>query len=327
MGFYGMNLKFKKEIIIATNDAGGAEVLAAYVLANQKHFDFICYTSGPAVKIMERNGIVWSKAPEKRRLIAGILRKHRNAKLVLTGTGWMTSIEVDFLVEAKRLGLRTAALIDHFVNYRERFGFPKKDWRENIPDQIWVTDRTAFKMAEKLFPSIRIKQIPNYYLLDIVREYDKLKRKKSEGRSILFLSEPVGRATNTSGVKSAHHVSEFRALRDILSIVGALKRPVPVIIRFHPSEKKGKYDDIIEKYSNTIKITKSANRKIINDIAKAKLVIGMTSMSLIASLACNKKTISYVATDNKGGIVPAKNLINVKTYSELCSSIRTFISQ
>lgn len=322
-----MNLKLKQKILVATNDAGGAEVLAAYVLANQKRFDFICYASGPAVKIMEQNGIVWSRAPEKRRLIAGILRKHQNVKLVLTGTGWMTGIEVGFLAEARILGFPTAALIDHWVNYRERFDFPRKNWQENLPDQIWVTNRTAFKMAKRLFPSIRIKHIPNYYLLNIAREYYMLKRKRAESRSILFLSEPLGKNTGLFNVKTTNRFSEFRALRDTLSIVCALKKSIPVLIRFHPSEKKSKYDGIIERYSAKVKITKSANRKIVDDMAKAKLVIGMTSMSLIVSLACNKKTISYDATAKEPCMLPAKNLIRVKTYSALRSGIRTFVSR
>ncbi len=322
-----MKVKSKETIIVVAHDAGGAEVLAAYVSANQKHFDFICYASGPAARIMELNEIVFHKAPEERKLIVNILKRYSNATLVLTGTGWMTNVEVNFLAAAKGLRLPTAAVIDHWVNYRERFNFPRKNWQRNLPDQIWVTDRTAFKMVKELFPKVRIKQIPNYYLLAIAREYGTLKRRRSDGKNILFLSEPLEKATDTSGVRLAHRFSEFQALEDILSIVSVLKRPVQVIIRFHPSEKKNKYDDIIEKYSSKIKIIQSINRKIIDDLVKAKVVIGMNSMSLIASIACNKKTISYVAKDDDACILPAKNLIEVKTYSTLHSNIKSFVSR
>lgn len=321
-----MNARSKERILVVANDAGGAEVLAAYMLAHRKRFDFICYANGPAKGVMKRNAIVFRTAPKKRELIASILKRYSNAKLVLTGTGWMTDIEVNFLAEARRLCFPTAALIDHWVNYRERFGFPQKDWQKNLPDQIWVSDSTAFEMAKKLFPQkIKIKQIPNFYLLAIAREYRTLKRKMSDGKSLLFLSEPLGGVAGTPPIKPAHRFSEFQALRDVLSVVVTFKKPIPVMIRFHPSEKQNKYDNLIERYSDKIKITKSANREIINDIAQAKLVIGMTSMSLIVSLACDKKTISYVAKGGEEGIVSAKNLVKVKTYSALCSSMRTFI--
>lgn len=320
-----MNAGDKKKILIVAHDAGGAEVLSAYIAENRKKFRFLCFAAGPAATIFTRSGVPFKRAPEDATRIADIFAAQKDIALVLTGTGWMTKVEINFIKEAKRHGLQSAAFIDHWVNYRERFGFPRKGWRKNLPDRIWVADRTALKMAQKLFPQIKIKRIPNYYLLHIAKEYAKLERKKTDGRGILFMSEPLRGNEHISRVRRAHRFSEFQALKDILSVTSTLKKKTTVIIRFHPSEKTDKYDGIIKRYSDRVQLVKSVKKDFVNDMLKAKLVIGMTSMSLIAALACNKKTVSYVPARRGTSMLPARNLIKIRTYPALHKIIKAFV--
>ncbi|KKW21805.1 MAG: hypothetical protein UY62_C0017G0003 [Parcubacteria group bacterium GW2011_GWF2_50_9] len=314
MGFSEMNMKNKKKILVAVNDAGGAELLSAYVSKNKSKFDFVCFGSGPASSIMGRYGIKCQAAPEDRVRIGKIMRQHRDAFLVLTGTGWMTYIERDFIKEAKRNGIKTVSFLDHWVNYRERFGYPKSGWKNNLPEEIWVADETAFKMAKRLFPRITIAKIPNYYLLDIVEEYKRLNA-RSDGSTIVFMSEPI-----ESGKVRC---SEFRILQDLLATISVLKRPLKVIIRFHPSEKADKYDDIIQKYAHAIVISKSTHKNIIDDVVRADFILGMTSMSLIVGLACHKRTVSYMPGAGHACALPHKDLIKIKTPVALRHIIKT----
>jgi len=71
------------------------------------------------------------------------------------------------------------SFIDHWVNYRERFGYPLKNWKNNLPDEIWAGDKYAFLIAKKLFNKILpIKLVKNPYFKEIKNKYYKTKKIK-----------------------------------------------------------------------------------------------------------------------------------------------------
>ena len=61
-------------------------------------------------------------------------------------------------MKAKENNKYTIAVIDHWVNYLERFSFNGS----SFPDEIWVTDEEALKLAKNLF-QIKIIYINNDY--------------------------------------------------------------------------------------------------------------------------------------------------------------------
>lgn len=296
-----MNPEHKiKKIIVVANDAGGGEILAAYIKTNPS-LDFIPYAAGPAARIFEREGIDYKPAAVE--TAKQNLFQHQDVDLVLTGTGWMTPIERLFIIEAKKLGLKTAAFLDHWVNYRERFCYPEPGWQHNLPDEIWVGDAAAEKLAKNYFSGKTIRFIPNPYFTSFARRYQKLLESGEEGKGLLFIGEP------TSYVQIV--------LEQLLDYLVDKQFTNPVILRPHPAEGPDRYDDILDKYSGKLRVSISNNRNIIDEFLISRVVVGMESAALVLALFCAKPTLSFISDPKTFCPLPFADLIKIKTPEEL----------
>lgn len=308
----------KKRILAVCHDAGGAELVSAYVKKNIGRYDFACAAFGPAEKIFKRKKIGKLAAVRKKSPLE-LLHGAKGFSMVLTGTSWGSSIELDFIKEAKLRGVKSAAYLDHWTNYRERFGYPRKNWRENLPDEIWVGDKYALKIAYRNFKKIKIKFSPNLYFKEIKENCEKRVGVKPAG--ILFLSEPVGGSVNCFGDADKKRASEFEILKMLLDFCAGQKIKNRIIIRLHPSEKTGKYDKIISKYAGKLIIGKSNLNNLVDDIARAEIVIGMESMAIVVSLMRGKKTASFLPHKNIRCPLPFPGIIKLKTVKQLADFI------
>lgn len=314
-----MNSKNKKNILVVCNDAGGANLLSAFVKANRDKFNFTCFVSGPAVKIFKDKGIkvkeYFSPSPEAQ------IKIFKNLWLVLTGSSWSVPFEIDFINAAKRQGVPSATFIDHWVNFKERFGFPRKGWRNNLPDQIWVGDRYAYDLAKKSFVGKDIKMKKNWYFEEVVEKYRSLTKNRTlKARKILLISEPFTSPTNYHGDKKHKKQSEISIINSLVDSVGNLGRPI--VIRLHPSEKVQKYAKIINKNEKKLNIRLSVGRDPLADIVEAKYVIGMESAFLVLSALCGKKTFSYIPDLNYKCPLPFKNIIKINDLNKLIRTIK-----
>ena len=120
--------------LIVSHDAGGAYSLASYVLNNPGEYLF--ELEGPAIQIF-KSQILNIRSYEKDDL--------RDVELVLTGTSSESMLEIEFIARARVNGIRTISLLDHWVNYVERF---TREGSVFLPDEIWVTDEIAHKIAK-----------------------------------------------------------------------------------------------------------------------------------------------------------------------------------
>src|SRR4051812_45576002 len=118
-------------ILVFANDAGGAEIVGAYVKHKLKQDTFRAYVGGPAIKIFRRLGIPAKSIPDNREAISRIIVKHKHeATLTLSSApGWMSHREWYALIESKKAGIKTAAYFDSWQNYRECLGYPKAGWK------------------------------------------------------------------------------------------------------------------------------------------------------------------------------------------------------
>jgi len=301
----------KRNILVVCHDAGGAEVVSAYVKKNISEYSFKCVAIGPAEKIFKRKGLsrVMIYKPEANAL----LNKEDYFQMVLCGTsGESSKLESVFIKKAKSTGIKSIAYLDHWINYKERFGYPSKNWQKNIPDELWVADNYALILAKKLFKKTKIKLVKNLYLKEIKREYNKEKRKfKLKPQNILFMSEPLGTARSSNKLSDEHVI-----LENIFNRVSEDNNAHHLVIAYHPKEKKDKYDALIKKYKNKITIQKQSKSRT-KDLVRAKLVIGMKSMALVVALMCGKKVISYLPGKADVCILPFKDIIRIKNISNL----------
>lgn len=296
----------KRKILIVCSSAGSAEILSAYAIDQAEDSDFICLASGTAKKIFIRKGLKDCLISDNGKLIE-LLLKTNSIKMVLAGTGilFSASMEVHYINLMKRHNIKTVAYLDHWTNYRERFGYPQKNWKKNLPNEIWAGDKYAYVKAKNIFSSLPVKLHPNPYFREIKEEFKKAnKNNNRKNKAVLIVSQPF--------INS----SEFILLRKILDYFAKQKNNQKIILRLHPSEKKDKYNDIISKYADKLTITKSGGQNIVSDLRKCSYAIGINSMGLVAAYLCGKKVISLL-TNPKEFKLPFKEIIKIKNVNEM----------
>lgn len=150
---------------------------------------------------------------------------------VLSGTGWQSSLEHDARGLARQAGVRSIALIDYWVNYRDRFRF---DSEELLPDTIWVADPDAFALATAQFPELPIVLRPNLYL----QEQATAAGPCPPDRDVLFVAEPARDGWGAGVPGEFQALDYFITHRDMAGVA----QSVSLRVRPHPSEPVGKYD-------------------------------------------------------------------------------------
>ncbi len=299
----------KKIILTVNHDAGGAEIISSYVRHNLARAQFFCLAQGPAEKIFKRkklDDLLVSKARFE------AMSRGGQVDLVLTGTSSPPStLECDARAMAKKIAIKTAVFLDHWVNYRERFGYPGRNWENYLPDEIWAGDRHAYELAKRFFRKKGVKLVPNNYLKDMVDEYRQIRRKagKNARSTILFISEPV----NRSPYKSV--LTEKDVFKKILAVAGKSKKYKKIIIRLHPAERKDKYDHLLSDRKGKLRIIKS-KKKLVDDLAMSSLVVGIESMALAVAHLCGKKVISILPKRKTQFFLPF-NIIKIDNLNKI----------
>lgn len=310
--------KKKKKIFVVCNAAGGAEIVTSYVKKHEQDYNFICLTTGPAEKIFKRKGLN-KFLVKSRKKPTELLSDIKNLEMVLTGTSWAPSIEYDFILAAKQKKIKTVSYLDHWVNYRERFGYSRKNWENNLPEEIWVGDKYAYDLAKKFFKKLKIKLVPNQYFKEIKEKYKKINinQSKKPAGGFLIISEPSLSSISCIGNKGRVYYNEFDIIKMILDVFVQKEIKEKIIIRYHPSEKRNKYNRILLRYTDKLKISKSGNQDLLEDIAEVKTVIGTESMALVIAFLCWKKAISFMPHKNKKCPLPLNHIKKIKDINEL----------
>ena len=262
-----------KRIGIAANDAGGAEQIS-WLIRNLPH-KIVAYIDGPAKQIFENSGVHFERATQLGELM--------NCDLLITGSGWMSQLEVLAIKEAKIQNVPCITFLDHWVNYIERFGEDKSCH----PQIIAVTNSAALQMAQDKFPDKVVWIFPDFQIESYVEEIQGIKNFPTsvlillEPTSNLNLDFPVNDANIEYLIESAISLKRARGLKSI-------------VIRPHPSQK---FDlsiaKILEKYDEEIEISKSA--MLLEDLKNSEVVLGFNSYGLYISSQCGITSFSYYA--------------------------------
>lgn len=272
------------KILIASHDAGGAEVLSAWVQANPEHqYEFI--VKGPALKIfklkLEKMDCM-SEKPEDS--LEGAIDCSR-FDLVLTSTSWASDLEKKVIQKAREFSVRVAAYLDHWTNYLERF------YLNNLlvlPDEIWVGDLFAEQLAQQVFSGypVILKFVENQYVKKLQLDAQIFKRQKNtfSQKALLYLCEPIGAHLGTGALS----FDEFTLLNQFLSLQSESPEPVVIRVRLHPSEPRDKYKNIIQLFENRLSIYLSSEA-LLDDCLWADEVVGASSMAMMVAHLIGKK--------------------------------------
>lgn len=270
-------MKRNKRVLVAANDAGGAEIIGAYVRTHQDGMRYDVYAGGPAARVFKRLGVPFKKIADDEQKIAAIVRRHADADYALFGTGEMTRIESRAVLAAKDAGVRTIIYLDSWVNYLGRFGFPQPGWKENLPDELWIGDTAGQRLAEEAFPGLRIRLVPNWHFADIAEAF---KKQESAPDEILFFG------TSTEGSPEA--------LEGILEELSRAGERISICVRLHPAEPVTRYDALIERYKRTFRIRKSRTKDLVSDLARARIVAGLETMALALAYKVGIRAVCVV---------------------------------
>ncbi len=248
-----------KPLAVVAHDAGGANQIIALLQAHCDMKGIQAYMEGPAFKL-------WQQAFPANRLSVSIESVLKNAQSVLVGTGWASDLEYSTISKAIDSGLRVIALLDHWVNYKQRF---IREGRTVWPDEFWVVDHYAWRIASQSFPGKKIKKISDYYLKNQLKKIDSPPPDK---HTFLYLLEPI-RHDWGKGVPG-----EFQALDYMVEKLPNMPLPqeISVRLRLHPSEKPDKYLDWTHKQSQ-INVSIDDHITLSGAISNAQWVAGCQS--------------------------------------------------
>ena len=305
--------KLKNNVLAISNDPGGAEALSSYLRHRGKeHSCFRCVAQGFAKKIFISKGLGKYLIDTKKGKEL-ILKGHID--LLLASTGRSSDLSTNFIALAKSHSIKTVTILEHWLGYKERFGYPSRDWRSNLPDEIWVVDKLARKIAEKEFgKAARIKIKPNFYFKDLRAEYSKSSASKDRRYfNVLFLNQPILKKIASKKMKIK--ITEIEKVTKLINFMKTMdcSRPIRFTIRQHPIESRSGFAEVVKGNTDCsnfrVVLSDPSRNSLVEDVKSADVVIGIQSSALtIASLF--KKTIC--CCDEPPLWFPAFNVKHVK---------------
>lgn len=255
-------------ITVVCHDAGGANLILSW-LENWNGESYL-HMEGAAANIF-RN---FSHSIDFSRLNLSL----KKSKALITGTGWGSNLEHEARIMASEMGVYNISVLDHWVNYRERF---IRSGKLQLPDEIWVTDKDAFILASDIFPEIPIFIKPNYYL----RKQLALISSPPKKNHVLYLLEPV-RSKWGGRILGEYQALEY-ALEQLILITG--NNDFKLFLRPHPSESLSKYQKYVDLFPN---IEFDSHGNIASAISNADIVIGVETYGLIIANASGRRVYS-----------------------------------
>jgi len=280
---------------IVSHDAGGAEILSEWLRVKNKKFN-LCL-KGPAIKIFKK------KFNNKNNL--NFYKVLKESKLILTGSSWPSRFEVKAIKYAIKKNIKVITFLDHWINYKLRFYLNKK---LIFPNEIWVGDKFAFNLAKKEIPNTKIFLKKNIYIENKIKNLKKIQKKFKE-ENILYLCSPIIKNNFYKKNNALFKYNERKLLLYFLKNIKSLKiKYKKIIVRPHPSENIKKYHWLKRKHDKNIKISK--NKKLEEDIASSKVVLGFNSNAMVISSIVGKKVFNVSPLGKKANILPFKKILN-----------------
>lgn len=287
------------KIAVVSHDAGSSELMCAFIQEYRTKADWHIFakTSSPMAEICKRHNFSYAPMEDAVEQLGKV-----RPDLLLFGTGWQDKCEQPYVHFCKEYAIPTIAFLDHWSNYRERFGFPDNGWKENLGDYTAVHDERAYSLALSMDLPNPLK-LPNHYLIRLIEEA--VQRQAEAGKTLLFLSEPTDAvAQKTYGDPLYWGFTQYTALEDILEHFEDFQCE-DLIIRLHPSEKSSNYDAILERYSNiSVQIHDIHSVDLMDELLYAKAIIGFDTMALYIAALLGKSVISYLPTKKREFLLP-----------------------
>jgi len=223
------------------------------------------------------------------------------ASFVFTGTSHpdsSRSFELHAIAEAERLGLPTAAFVDHWVNFRLRF---ESDRGLILPRTILVLDEEARRraIAEGL-PADRLQIWPNPHLVYVAGHWrprgDRAATRRELGVGeeafvILYAPDPI-KMRDPGGQRG---FDEIGATRDLIGCLGGLGDRVQVLAKLHPLQPAEPIRALLA--SSPQVIVADGRAEVPELIHASDAVVGFFSNLLLEADALKRPVVRYYPGD------------------------------
>lgn len=284
-----------KKMLVAF-DPGGAELVAAYYKVFLNAAPALFIADGPAVNIFQREGYplrCLKNGPTLRESVRKIVKDfHIHTAFCSTGTG---DYELEIIKELKACEIPTYVLLDHWTNYRERFGYPCNGWKNNLPEKVIFFDDYAWELGVKYgFPPKKMLKQDNPIQRVLMEKIPAIRAKmgsSNEKFRVLYLSDTIAAASNRrTGRPDAFGFDEFTIFEEIYRelINGNVDREL--VVRLHPMEETAKYQD----YLGWPGVLLSTESDLIKDLLQSDMIIGSFTMALIHAAEISVPAYSYL---------------------------------
>lgn len=258
-----------KKILLLAHDPGGFDVVYPTYLKLKKLGEQVLLSCvGPAGDLKSN---FQCKEDEFFSKLKSLVYK-KKVKGLVTGTSWGSKLEIEAIQFCKKHGVKTIAILDYWVGYAGRFRLEKEQFV--YPDYYVVMDHLAYEEAiAEGVPKEILVPLGHPGLDSIIAKRQTIKEPSNNKLRILFLSQPISRVY---GDEIGY--TEYTALRDLESL------GVPYNVKFHPKD-----DHVLRDLYKS----KAASGVLTTLLAKADLIIGMSTMGMLHACILNKPTISY----------------------------------
>jgi len=276
------------KIFVGVKDPGGANAIIPIIKGIEDKNQIKVFASGLAKSICITSELDFEDSDNMEVQFFSELFYKEKPDLILTGTSQGSSVEDKMISAAKKVGIRSMAIMDYWGSYGIRFIDDLGQFKY-VPDVLCVIDQTMFEevISEGFISTEALRITGNPF-------FDKLAN-ESITYNILLALQP-----NQAISAEALGYTEFDVLSDIIGLLGEVVKENQVFVRLnirkHPKESIEKYNNYLkEKFSMGLNITVEFDK--IQDtwesIRSNDLIIGMRSMLLFEAAILGKKTISY----------------------------------
>jgi hypothetical protein len=201
---------------------------------------------------------------------------------VLCGSSGAADHERRVTRMARQAGVRSAVWLDHWVEYAVRL--------DTLPDELWVCDEHAARIARATVPGPPVQVRGNPYLEDAAAEIRALAGARGPGERVLYVTEPTSLvAERATGDPLGWGYEERAALRGYLERL-AVAPPAELRVRRHPAEPAEKYAPLLAEFG----VDPSPGGSLAEDIAWADTVAGCDTMAMVVALAAGRRVVSVI---------------------------------
>ena len=284
-----------RPVAAVCHDAGAAHLIMPWLEPLQNVRPVML---GPARKL-------WQRRFPERKLMEDLKHALDGADLLISGTGWASDIEHQSRLIARQRGVYCVGVIDHWVNYPQRF---ERSHKRCMPDELWVTDEYAYALATQSFPGLQVRLFDNRYLAEQVE----LAGSPPGHGHVLYVLEPIRQ--HWTGSPCPDLAGEWQALQWFISNrnLAGVKPNQEIRLRPHPSDPPGKYDHWLAKHSlEPIVLDSSAD--LAQALANCDVVAGCESMAMVVGLAAGRQVIGTLPPWGHECRLPHRGLIHLRS--------------